>query len=172
MGISLCPVVVLPTIGVRVAVMGKQRCRIAKRGQGSNRRGSRPAARASALRAAASAAHQQPARVRQSRRKSEQKAALADRQEPSGNSEGMDGCVLAVQRAMSAVVAVAAQARLRRCRYPMAGRFTAGRRARRRSASGLASTSGEGAHWPHRGCADSCRDVRLVEGACAVSGQC
>ena len=54
----------------------------------------------------------------------------------------------------------------------MTGRFTAGRRARRRSASGLAHTPGEVAHWPDRGCAGSRRDTWLMEGACAVFDQC
>lgn len=81
----------------------------------------------------------------------------------------MDGCVLAVQEGS---LVVTAQARLWRCRYPMAGPFTAGRRARSCSASGLAHQAGEVAYWPGRGCAGSCRDSWPVEGACVAVVQC
>lgn len=67
---------------------------------------------------------------------------------------------------------VTAQARLLRCRYPMAGPFTAGRRARSGAACGLAPI-------PERSPIGQAGAVRTntgipgrVEGACEASGQC
>jgi hypothetical protein len=63
------------------------RRKIAICGQDSHAGGSKlVAARAGALETAASAAHQQPAKERQSRQKSEQRTVLVERQDPSGTS--------------------------------------------------------------------------------------